>query len=175
METITKKNIVLFIIGIVIVYFLYQYYKNVQSIEPEHWTDQQLIENFNKYRSDFEDLCSIALSEKGSFTVRSDSVVLEKNTLSDYRIDKYRKYIKTLQLNGGVSSSGLHKSATFVSTYGGWFSHQSDKGYVCVGDKNLIDEINHNLYGSLDEMSIKLKGDGYRHIEGNWYLYFSGY
>lgn len=169
----TKKKFVVLLafLSSYISYVVYDLYSDIQSTEPQHWTDQQLIQYFNKYKPEFEHLTSLVLSEQAPFTIFNDRVVFnEKGSMSDDKIKKYRFYLNKLQLDR-IDSSGDQKNVVFVSTSDGWFSHNSTKGYFYTKDEHHIEE----TLSSSDNLNNKANGTFYRHINGDWYLYYSGY
>jgi hypothetical protein len=167
-----KIATILLILGLVgaAAYVLYRTNDDFRVMEQKHWTDRQLIDHFRKNQQAFEHLCSKAIS-KTPFTVTASSVFLGKKTnVSEAEVEEFRNTLRKLNIGGIALAEGANRVA-MVSTTRGWFSHESEKGYVCTKG----DERPGVLVGSLDGISHTESTTLYVHIEGNWYLYYSGY
>ncbi len=136
-----------------------------------HLPDEQLIENFKAHRAEFEKLVAMVLEDKSLTRVDENSTRPENFATS--RVAEYRQLFKIVGTPRSVSARLNRESIEFIASSQGWAVHGSSKGY-------LYSEKKPEYYGkpidSLDEMSLAKRpfGSGYRHIEGNWYLYFEG-
>jgi hypothetical protein len=136
-----------------------------------HLPDEQLIENFKTHRAEFEKLVAMVLEDKS--LTRVDEDWTQPENLANLRVAEYRQLFKVVGTPRGVSARLNRESIEFIASSQGWAVHGSSKGY-------LYSEKTPEYYGKpidgLDEISLAERpyGSGYRHIEGNWYLYFGG-
>jgi hypothetical protein len=138
-----------------------------------HQSDAQMIANFQKYKSDFERLRQMILEDKGLTRV-DDNWTEPRDPLTigikSERIAQYRRMFQQLGIPRGFSATAERDRIEFIASAQGWVASGSSKCYVYL--KTRPDE----LLDDLDKLSLQEKpfGTGYRHIEGDWYLYFYG-
>lgn len=149
----------------------------------EHPKDAILIENFNAHRGEFEELLQMfqadrSLGRVGSDFTRSASF-FEKCTgpnawngnepeVSEDRLKDYRTRFAKLGLAAGIEGYCDKDWVLFYASTQGLSITGSDKGYVHLASppKKVVEDL--DTYWSDDKKSFT----AYRHIEGNWYLYF---
>jgi len=143
-----------------------------QLIHPPHAPDNELIANFHRHRADFEKLREMILQDKDLLRVTSNLTQpedLRSIGISSVRIAEYRKLLKVLGIEGGVTASSDRANVEFTTSFRGFVTHGSQKGYLY--STNPVTE----PLAGLDQFSATGVGIGLRHIEGNWYLFFEGY
>lgn len=169
----TGVGIALLLLGFVGVgiYLLLQADEDFRVMDQEHWTDRELIEHFRKNQQTFEWLCRAAMSKTALFAITASDLSLEsKQEWSQDEIKAFRDALRNLRVEGVTLAVGGTR-LVIVSTTRGWFSHESEKGYVCMRG----DEPPGELAGSLDRISRTESKTLYMPIERNWYLHYSGY
>jgi hypothetical protein len=138
--------------------------------ESPHLSDEQLIENFNSHRPKFEQLRQMIIQDKGLLRITSDRTWPDDPQtvgISRSRIAEYRKLLNELGIRG-LEISKDQKNIQFVSSYRGFATHGSQKGYEYMSEAV-------NVYLVADLSQLAKGGVGRRRIEGNWYLFFEGY
>lgn len=169
----SDKRFGLYIVIIVSISLMIGYYfaQSIDKTEYPHWSDEKLIQHFNMHKEDFERAASLALDESISFSIYEDRNVFEKNKNMDTsKVSIYKSYLDKLKLFC-IGSSKKYKNVVFISTTEGWVANSSEKGYLFTNDDGHVE----TTYKSLDGLTHSINGTAYRHIEGNWYLYISGY
>lgn len=138
-----------------------------------HQSDEQMIANFQQHKTEFEQLRQMILDDKGftriddDWTEPSDPQTIN---IKPSRITEYRKLFQLLNIPRGFSATQDKNEIEFIASSQGWIASGSSKSYVYLSTRP------ESLLNNLNQMSLTDKpfGTGYRHIEGNWYLYFYG-
>lgn len=150
--------------------------------EPPHLSDAKLIANFREHRAEFEQLRAMIIQDKGLERVDNNRTLpedLQGIHVSSARIEEYRKLLIKLGIRGGIEASSDRRHISFISSYRGWVTHNSEKGYVYtekpVEAEDIVEDLDQYIVEDLDQFLEHQVGSGARRIEGNWYLYFEGY
>jgi len=149
--------------------------KNPQVVFPAP-PDADLIQNFTKHRADFEEIVKMASHDKGLTRVDRDWTNPRdpsKIGISQVRIDRYRALFRDAQIPRGFSAGsepgGKQIDVSFMFWgFGFAASDEYGKGYAYLTTPPKA------LRTTLDgfEPRFRQPYDIYRHVEGNWYLYF---
>ena len=140
-----------------------------QPHQPDAW----MIANFQKHKSDFERLRQMILEDKGLNRVDDNWTDPQEPLtigIKSERIARYRRIFQQLGIPRGFSATAERDKIEFITTTQGWLAGGSLKSYMYL--KTPPDEV----LDDLDKLTFQERpvGTGYRHIEGNWYLYFYG-
>lgn len=139
---------------------------------PHHDSDEALIERFQEHQEAFEQL-QREISAEPALAREDRYGIYPENIFDPDRVAMYREQLDRVGLPGRFTIQ-MDGTIEFVMTSGGTVHHSSKKGYAyreTAPDSLCLD---------LDEASKRLHPfpyngwRGYRHIEGNWYLYFYG-
>lgn len=145
------------------------------SCSTKHPSDKDLLENFNKYRNELNQLAQMFLADRGLTRVAYDftrpnnpeTIGVTKDRIKQYR-SLFSKLDLSAGIDAGVDSPEKKKIIWFLSSTKGLSVSGSTKGYAySVKSPELIVE-NLDTYWSKDGRSFT----AYKHIEGNWYVYF---
>src|SRR5262249_17027737 len=141
-----------------------------------HLPDDELIDKFRRHQEGFERLREMILQDRELTRVGEDwTEPRDPKTIgiSNERIAEYRKLFIVLGIKSGFSAPRSRDYIQFLSSTQGWVSHGSEKGYLYA---ILIPGYLGPVRDSLDQFSAGKNptGSGCRHIQANWYLYFSG-
>ncbi|MFZ2955684.1 MAG: hypothetical protein WA705_02155 [Candidatus Ozemobacteraceae bacterium] len=144
----------------------------VSNQNIQHHNDTKLIENFEMYKSEFEQLRRMISEDKDLERV-DDTWVSPKNLeairISEERVAKYRNIFRKIGIPRGIAAYDLsRRSILFISSTQGLSVSGSAKGYAWLAEKPS------NLHEDLDSQFSRMgrhEDAAYRHIEGNWYLY----
>ena len=144
---------------------------SIAGCSSRHPTDQKLLAEFQSHKAQFEQLLAMFQADKKlervaySFT-RPDNPV--EIGITRERIQQYRDLFDNLKLTAGIEGLEPKDMVMFHrSTYGLSVSGSS-KGfaYFLKPPQLLVDSL--DGYRSKDGRSFT----AFRHIEGNWYLYY---
>jgi len=138
-----------------------------------HQPDRQMIANFQTHKTEFEYLRQMVTEDKWLTRVDDDwTEPRDPQTIGILpdRIAKYRRIFHQLGIPRGISATAGRDRIEFIASSQGWVASGSSKSYVYLAKRP--DEV----LDDLDSLSSLQKpfGIGYKHIEGNWYLYFYG-
>jgi hypothetical protein len=136
-----------------------------QTRDTPHKSDKDMIDNFLSHRSEFEKLLTMVMEDKSLYRVDYDWSAPEHPEsagISASRIDEYRKFMEKLGLLRGFSATRAKGYIEFFATS----FRGSMKGYF------YCEEPPEELDDNLDDVIKKDLYYGYRHIEGNWYLFY---
>jgi hypothetical protein len=134
-----------------------------------HKSDEEMIHSFQVHRRQFSLLVSMILRDKGLLRVDTDWTVPrdpDSIGVSQDQIGEYRRIMRNLGISRGFWADPARKDIKFISTAEGYVTHGSSKGYVYT--KIRPEELDPDL----DEVIKKGEFYGYRHIEGDWYLFY---
>ena len=139
--------------------------------KSSHSTDQVLLQNFKRHEADFEGLLTMLRTDKK--LVRVDDTWTRPDDPSSIgvtpeRIKSYRRLFLTLHIPRGFYAFHDPERFTFLASTRGLSVTGSAKGYAYMEDKPDLVVTNLDTYWSADGRSFT----AYRHIKGNWYLYF---
>ena len=151
--------------------------------DKEHPKDEQLIQNYQSHKVEFNQLLQMFQEDKSLGRVALDftrtSNFFEKCKESNSwngkeievgseRLFEYRKLFNSLGLSAGIEGYCEKDIIEFIASTRGLSVTGSSKGYAYLQKppKTLVDNLDN--YWSEDKKSFT----AYRHVEGNWYLYF---
>jgi hypothetical protein len=139
--------------------------------KQSHPSDAALIQNFNQREAAFEGLLTMIRADQGlervdnTWTRPGDPSTIG---ITPERIRSYRKLFSTLGIPRGFHASHNPERFTLVASARGLSVSGSGKGYVYTVEKPSSIVTNLDTYWPADGRSFT----AYRHIKGNWYLYF---
>nr|MEE4266515.1 hypothetical protein [Candidatus Krumholzibacteria bacterium] len=173
----SARALVIVLIGFVLLVLLVLGYflvlvSSFAGSSQQHDSDETLIKRFHEHRDALEQLQREVSAEPGMANVHRDGIWPE-NLFDPDHVAAYREQLHRINLTNRfrIARDG---SMEFTASSGGNVQHSSEKGYaylVTAPDSLCLD---------LDEASKRMRPfphrgwTGYRHIEGNWYLYFTG-
>jgi hypothetical protein len=134
-------------------------------------SDQELIDRFDQNRADFQALLGMFLSDEGLERVDYDWTRPDNPQdvgVSPERITQYRQYFDKLGLPKGVIGFGKKDNISFPVASCGIAVSGTSQGYAYVQatPELLVDSIENYHHGKFESYTI------YRHLSGNWYLYY---
>ncbi|MEP6704528.1 MAG: hypothetical protein ABJB34_06965 [Acidobacteriota bacterium] len=151
--------------------------------EKGHPSDADMIRKFNDHRDEFDTLVSMfkedrSLGRVGANFTRTSNF-FEKCSGKDAwegseievtreRLHDYDKRFADLGLTAGIEGYCEKESIVLYASTRGLSVTGSSKGYAYLGQPPKIITDNLDSYWSEDGRSFT----AYRHIDGNWYLYF---
>jgi hypothetical protein len=137
-------------------------------------SDRELEKRFYENRTDFETLGSMLVEDIDIRVLDQDNIFYKGDSprvISGERIEKYRRLMKKLRIDGGIARD-YDGSASLIVKYKGILIHTSGKGYYySTGEVTPIVE-------SLDEVIRNERDDTrptFKRIEGNWYLVYESW
>jgi hypothetical protein len=140
-----------------------------------HPTDASLIENFEKNRDDLERLAAMCREDANmvriapSFLWRVDHAGWPRPEsewgITKERWDQYRELFGKLGLTMGINNY-QPESIYFLSSTRGLVTGGSSKGYAYLSEPPERTE------ESLDDFKFEKEGAVYRHLTGDWYLFY---
>jgi hypothetical protein len=133
--------------------------------------DEILVENFTNHRDKFVTLVNMVVNDKDLESVTTKYVLPENTTISEQRLQEYRRLLKELDL----CSIEVHQEAVFLTAYiGGSFPDDGVyKGYVYFPD-GIPGELKASVIDNLDglEWNANHVTKFYKKIDEKWYLWF---
>jgi len=165
---ITFSTVVVCIIG----WLLTQIVANslFQSNHPE---DQQLIDKYAQYKTEFNQLAQMLLQETRPLAIFPDSgncQIEDEKLVNSATNEKCKAYIQLFRLLGlNWAYSGPEPLWLTVSSYGLGVSG-SEKGYVYTSQLPTLDGAG-TLVNNIEEASGFLL-PYFRHVDDNWYIYY---
>lgn len=139
-------------------------------------SDQQLISKFEHHHAAFDTLISMAKADKDYIAVNSSTNIPEGSegtSLSQKRVAEYRRMLSTADLHGRFTAetdvSEGYEADLSCWSQGSSLTEVNIKGYAYLSRPPDA------LLNSLDDFEPDKNLDGavYRHLQGNWYLYYS--
>lgn len=152
--------------------------------EKPHPKDAEMIANFQNHREEFNQLLQMFQEDESLGRVANDfnrKNFYEKGSpkkwdgkeieVSEQRFTEYRKLFGKLGLSAGIEGYEEKDSIWFHASAQGLAVSGSSKGYVFMLNKPVSDLV----VESLNDYKPNGKEStlAYRHIEGNWYLYYA--
>ena len=140
-----------------------------------HPSDASLLATFENNRDDFERLLTMCEEDSGMIRIASDFTWKKDNVswprpqselgITNERWDTYRELFAKTQLRAGILNYQPN-AVVFSASSQGLLTAGSSKGYEYrrTPPDKVVD--------SLDSYKFEKAEKVYRHIEGNWYLYF---
>ena len=137
----------------------------------KHPSDQSLLENFQTHKAEFDQLLQMFLADRGLGRVAYNFTRPENPEdvgVTRERLKAYRALFDDLGISAGIEGYDekdivwLHASTYGLSVTG------SSKGYAYLKERPELVVESLDAYRSQDGKSFT----AFRHIEGNWYLYF---
>ena len=138
--------------------------------ERPHPSDDELLTTFNAREGEFETLAAMFREDTHMVRIAPDFLRPEGGITKE-RWDAYRDLFQKLGLRSGIALSGQPVDAIefLASTNGYVVGGGSEKGYVYRENppKQLLDSLD-----NLHFHDSKGFDTAYRHITGNWYLFY---
>ena len=143
----------------------------MSGCSSKHPTDQSLIDNFQSHKSEFNQLLQMFRADRSLGRVAYDftrPANPQDIGISQQRLAEYRALFDQLDLSAGIEGydeKGLvwfHVSTQGLSVTG------SGKGFAYLKESPPLVVDSLDTYWSKDGRSFT----AFRHLEGNWYLYF---
>jgi hypothetical protein len=136
-----------------------------------HPADEALLSNFRSHRADFERLLQMFLADKGLGRVAPDFTrpdAPQSVGVAPERISEYRNLFKKLGLTAGIEGYEEKDHVWFHASTYGLAVTGSSKGYAHLKQRPALVVGSLDSYRHRDSRSFVV----FRHIEGDWYLYF---
>jgi hypothetical protein len=135
-------------------------------------SDHELIANFRQHQSEFEQLAAMVQTEKG-LTQVDETWTAPHNPqevgVSKSRIAEYRRLLRSVGTPRGFQTWGIAGDIKFYYYLtGSAVTSDTDKGYayMTMPPAHLLKSLDHCQPDGRKEIG------GYRHIQGNWYLFY---
>lgn len=137
----------------------------------DHPSDKALTENFQSHKAEFDQLLQMFLADEGlslvdfGWTLPKEP---ESIGVTQERLEQYRKLFREVNLSKGIHSHKTKGIVWFTASTRGLGISGSGKGYAYATKRPelVVDDLDN--YKSKNGKSFT----AYKHIEGNWYLYF---
>ena len=158
------KSILLIVVGIVIAL-------SAGCARSTHPSDSALLQRFDTNEADLERLLTMLREDPklqrvdDTWTNPSDPSSIG---VSAERIATYRRLFAKLGIPRGFYAFHAPERFTFLASTFGLSVSGSAKGYAYLENKPVLIVSSLDTYWSSDNRSFT----AYRHIKGNWYLYF---
>ena len=139
-----------------------------------HKSDEELIANFHSHRPEFDRLLQMINEDQGLLRV-DDSWTSPENPqavgISRERIDAYHGLFRRAGIPRGFSAFQTRDFIEFIASAQGLVVSGSSKGYLYATEPppRLVDDLDN--YRPQDK-GLSRAFPVFRHIEGNWYLFF---
>ena len=139
-----------------------------------HPSDQELEQQLRSHTAEFDKLVSMLREDSDVVRLDSKHVFLSKTskrTISEYRLNEYRRLFKKLGLEGGVHRYES-EVIRFIASTEGMFVPSSEKSFV-HSTIELTPQVN-----SLDDVANQESTSQqpvYKKVFGNWYLYYESW
>jgi hypothetical protein len=138
--------------------------------------DQQMISRFYDHQADFETLVKMSDEDSRVTRIAKDFTRLDNSAawprsdvgFSEERWNEYRRLFKNVNSDIGVDRS--KDGSVYITTYAfGMVTGGDEKGYAYLQNspENLVVSIDDSKSSARSNVPI------YRHISGNWYLFYS--
>lgn len=137
----------------------------------DHPFDESLIEQFQNQEGDFNLLLKMFIEDEGLFRL-GDDFIRSSRRMSPVRIGEYRKLFKDLHLPNGIGGYEDKSVVWFNVSANGLSIGGSEKGFAYRTSKPELLVRNLDEYASLLRTQGGRSATAFRHIKGNWYLYF---
>jgi hypothetical protein len=139
-----------------------------------HKADQELIANFQSHRTEFNRLLQMINEDRDLKRVDNDWTFPENPQaigIAQERIDKYRTLFRQAGVPRGFSAFQSSDYIEFIASSQGLAVSGSSKGYLYAKEPppRVIDNL--DTYRA-QESKFSPAFPVFRHIEGNWYLFF---
>jgi hypothetical protein len=141
---------------------------------PAHQSDAEMIANFQEHRTEFELLRKMMVEDRGLRLVDNNKTLpedLNSIHIPLVRIRAYRRLLRDLTIRRGISATGDRRQILLKASSCGFVTHSSEKGYLYTDNPVEPKEI----VNDLDHFKERTYNSGMRRIEGNWFLYYTGY
>jgi hypothetical protein len=130
-----------------------------------------LIENFQAHKAELDQLLQMFLTDEPLVRVDFDWTDPKDPQIigvTQERLDVYRRLFRKVGLSRGIRGQGGKKRILFIYSTRGLGIAGSGKGYAYLKEPPELVVDNLDNYKSKDGKSFT----AYKHVEGNWYLYF---
>ena len=137
----------------------------------QHPSDETLLQNFNVHEKEFDELLTMLRADKKLERVdvgwtRPDNPA--SIGVAPERIKSYRELFKKLDIPRGFYAYHAPERFSFIASASGLSIGGSGKGYAYLEDQPELVVASLDNYRSPTGRSFT----AYRHIKGNWYLYY---
>ncbi len=144
-----------------------------------HPSDQDMIDYFNKHRTDFDRLVRMADEDDSVRAINPDHVILNnygiwpKNTQEGFSNERWNEYQNVFARLSEYNVSFLHNMGDQIRIVASIDSSSLDNLEAIVIEKGYAFSIEEPapLVSSLDEMGFESEGTYFRRIDKHWYLY----
>jgi hypothetical protein len=139
-----------------------------------HKSDDELIANFESHKADFNRMLQMINEDKGLDRVDYNWTAPENPQsvgISQNRIDEYRSLFRRAGVPRGFSAFKTKDYVEFIASSQGLAVGGSSKGYLYAKDPPPRLTENIEKYRA-QENKYSPAFPVYRHIEGNWYLFY---
>src|SRR5436305_3785366 len=133
--------------------------------DPPTPKDKELLENFRQHQPEFSHVVQM-LGEDRKLQHLWPNSISPKNAIDEKRWDEYRKIMSSIGTRGIHANLGKDSEVMFRSDSLNYASY--DKGYVYSEKK--LEPLKESL--DLKRTDVPPYQIYYKHIEGNWYLYY---
>jgi hypothetical protein len=136
-----------------------------------HPSDQAMTSEFQSHKAQFQQLLEMFQTDKDLGRVAYDftrPAEPEKLGITQERLKQYRALFTELKLSAGIEGYPPKDSVMFIRSTQGLSVSGSSKGFAFLLKQPEL------LVNDLDEYKAKQQRSftAFRHIEGNWYLYY---
>ena len=143
----------------------------ITACSSRHPSDETLIAEFQGHKPQYNKLLEMFLADKDLGRVAYDFTrpdEPEKFGITQLRLQEYRTLFKELKLSAGIEGYAPKDSVMFLRSTRGLSVSGSSKGlaYLLKPPALVVNSLDD--YRSQDRRSFT----AFRHIEGNWYLYY---
>jgi hypothetical protein len=147
----------------------------ITSGDIPHKSDEELIANFESHKAEFNRMLQMINEDTGLDRV-DDNWTSPKNPqtvgISQRRIDEYRSLFYRAGVPRGFSAFQSRDYIEFIASAQGLAVGGSMKGYIYAKEAPPRVVENLDSYRAAEGSKFSPAFPVYRHIEGNWYLYF---
>jgi hypothetical protein len=166
-----RVGFALFVVGLPAVVLGMLWIVNSRDVPP---SDRSLLANFDRHEKTFNQLIEMVKADRDLTRVDTDwTDPREPETIgvTAHRITTYRRMLADARVPRGFQTQGLLIEVDFFYwMIGSAISSDKTKGYAYIEGPAF------NVVESLDGYKPKPHGDNvikvYRHIRGNWYLFY---
>ncbi len=137
-----------------------------------HRADAELIDNFRAHRAEFDRLLGMVHADEKLLRVDVDWTSPENPQeagVSPERVEEYRRMFRKLGVRRGFNAFGGRDYVEFMTSAKGLSIGGSAKGYAYSTRRPelIVDDLDRHRARQTSSFTA------YRHIEGDWYLFFN--
>ena len=127
--------------------------------------DKDLLENFKQHRTELSRVVQMLGEDRKLQALWPDSIT-PKDAIDEDRWNEYRRLMSSIGTRGIHANLGKESEVMFRSDSLNYASY--DKGYVY--SEKMLEPLKESL--DLKRTEVPPYQTYYKHIEGNWYLYY---